>query len=132
MTTLTIAAAIPGFADNAHNWETSENDINFRSSPALAERCTVSFAACELRRFLPRTIGGLEIALAEKPPADASPYIALECRGLDFQYGAFDFKLESPAGLRISGADRNGVINGMYEFLRLQGWDWLEPGARGE
>ncbi|NLE68466.1 MAG: DUF4838 domain-containing protein [Lentisphaerae bacterium] len=132
MTTLTIAAAIPGFADNAHNWETSENDINFRSSPALAERCTVSFAACELRRFLPRTIGGLEIALAEKPPADASPYIALECRGLDFQYGAFDFKLESPAGLRISGADRNGVINGIYEFLRLQGWDWLEPGARGE
>ena len=69
MTTLTIAAAIPGFADNAHNWETSENDINFRSSPELAERCTVSFAACELRRFLPRTIGARMVRFTPLPMA---------------------------------------------------------------
>lgn len=132
MTKLTIAAAFPGFANNAHDWAVSENSINFHKELQLAERCTISFAACELRRFLPRAIKELAVVFAEKPPADGSQYIALECRGEQSRYGAFTFSLEAPAGLRISGADRNGVINGIYEFLRLQGWDWLEPGSRGE
>lgn len=35
-------------------------------------------------------------------------------------------------GLLIRGAGRVGVLYGVYEFLKMQGWRWLEPGTAGE
>ena len=44
-----------------------------------------------------------------------------------------DFLLTPAAnGVLICGNSRKGLLYGVYEFLRLQGWRWYAPGKTGE
>ena len=35
-------------------------------------------------------------------------------------------------GLQIKGGGRAGVLYGVYELLKMQGWRWIEPMDVGE
>lgn len=110
-------------------WADEEEKIDFRAEALIAARCTLSFAATELRRYLSRTIDA-EITFAE------------DYNGTDFAIYLHIAEMDSKAdsfiieplsnGVRISGAGRTGALYGAYEFLRMQGWRWFAPGIEGE
>ena len=111
-------------------WAAAEETVDFRADPAGAARCTLSFAATELKAFLARTLDGAGIAFAAAPrPCD----FLIELQVLEPAGKASAFTLEPRAGgVRITGDGRTGTLFGAYEFLRLQGWRWFAPGPEGE
>ena len=126
---LAIIADYPGAERFWRNWAVGEADIDFRHDLEAARRCTTCYAASELHHFLSKAMPGLRISVGEKKPADC-PYVDLRIEGND-SAGAFELKPEK-GGLRVTGFGRNGLLNGCYELLRIQGWRWLEPGIFGE
>lgn len=110
-------------------WAGSEQEVNFRGDDYAARRCTASFAASELQYFLSRTGKGIRAAIADSVPSKGL-FIELEVTSEDTGGGFRTAPRER--GLLISGHGRGGLLSGTYEFLREQGWRWLEPGARGE
>lgn len=111
-------------------WAESEREVDFRRDSFKANRCTVAFAAMELKHFLARTFPNLQILFDEKVPANEFS-IQLKIQNLSAKPGSFVLE-PVKNGLLIQGQDRAGVLYGVYEFLRLQGWDWFAPGKAGE
>ena len=128
--TLTILLAYPGAQKMWRNWAQEENSIDFRTRILEGERCTASYAALELKTFLNKSMPELEILVTEKTE-DPSPRVEL-CYRYDPAFpGGFELQ-SSASGQRVIGFDRNGLLNGVYELLRIQGWRFLEPGTYGE
>lgn len=110
-------------------WANEEEKIDFRAEPLKAARCTLSFAATELHKYLERTIDA-EIAFAGYYNGkDFAVY--LHVAAMDSKADSFTLEPLSN-GVRISGEGRTGALYGAYEFLRMQGWRWFAPGIEGE
>jgi hypothetical protein len=109
-------------------WANEEAEIDFRRDVTRAQRCTIAFAATELRYYLQRTLPAAEITFGQQAKADAL------CIALHINPGTLDgFSLiPSENGLTISAHNRAGLLYGAYELLRLQGWRWIAPGKAGE
>ena len=129
MSGLTIVLPCKGAGKLWNVWAESEWDIDFRRDRFEAERCTACFAALELKTFLLKMNYQLVVRVAESRPAEGR-FIELRIEGKDTG-GGFRMVPDN-AGVVIAGHDRNGLLNGAYEFLRIQGWRWVEPGQRGE
>jgi hypothetical protein len=112
-------------------WAEAENDIDLRRQARLAGRCAMAFAAMELRRYLARTVPGLEVRFASRPPRDGYALI-LDTVDPDSRADAFSLIPEGGQRLRIIGKGRAGTLFGVYRFLGMQGWRWLAPGDAGE
>lgn len=110
-------------------WSKDEERIDFRCDRLGGDRCSAAFAAAELKKYLELTIAGMKVVIIGQRPA-AGLFIELLIEDTN-SWGGFDW-LPVAGGLSIKGHGRNGLINGIYEFLRRQGWRWLEPGPRGE
>ncbi len=110
-------------------WAESEQEIDFRKDCFKAERCTTAFAALELKSFLGKMNCDFAVHISNKKP-EKKHFIELNIEPQD-SFGGFKL-VPSDNGLLISGHCRNGLLNGIYEFLRMQGWRWLEPGIKGE
>jgi hypothetical protein len=111
-------------------WAQEEAEIDFRREPVRAARCTLAFAATELRHFLGRTLASVDLVLASSP-TPGSTVIELEVE--DAASKDERFRLEPTAdGVRLTGHGRTGVLYAAYELLRLQGWRWYGPGKLGE
>ena len=112
-------------------WAEAEDDIAFHRQARQACRCTLAFAAMELRRYLARTVPGLDIRFAARPPRNG---YALILAAADPGSRAEGFALIPEGGrrLRIVGEGRTGTLFGVYRFLAMQGWRWLAPGDAGE
>ena len=118
MEKLHIVLKYPDSARFWRVWADSENEIDFRHDPETGARCTAAYAASELKYFLNKAMPGLEIGVSETPPADAC-FIELEIRGNDFT-GSFELEPQGN-GIRVTGYGRCGLLNGIYELLRIQG-----------
>jgi hypothetical protein len=111
-------------------WAHEEAQIDFRQDVERAARCTLAFAATELRGYLARTLAEVHITFASQHPATG---FWIELRVLDQTSKDEGFRLEpQPGGLVITGQGRTGTLYGAYEFLRLQGWRWYAPDKTGE
>ena len=126
---LVIVLNFPQAVRYWRNWAIDEQSIDFRKDRAAADRCTTCYAALELSHFLTKAMPELQVTISEKKPADL-PYVELTIEGTD-TIGSFELK-PVKKGLRVIGFGRNGLLNGIYELLRIQGWRWLEPGIFGE
>lgn len=109
-------------------WATSELQTDFNNADD-ATRCTLAYAATELRNFLGRTISGEVVILASA--TKQNPAIILQCvyaseRSCNYQL------IPQDGGVLIRGEGRIGVLYGAYEFLKMQGWRWYQPGVAGE
>ncbi|OQA87198.1 MAG: hypothetical protein BWY31_00910 [Lentisphaerae bacterium ADurb.Bin242] len=127
---LKIVLPFPGME---HSWRTraeEERKIDFRRDPSGAALCTAAYAASELKYFLEKAAPEPEVEITERNPAEPSPFVRLEIEGKDTG-GGFELQPRG-SGLVVKGHGRNGLLNGVYELLRLQGWRWLEPGPYGE
>jgi Domain of unknown function (DUF4838) len=112
-------------------WANEEAAIDFQKEPQRAERCTIAFGAMELKHFLLRTlVGTVTVAFGSQRSDDAFTIRLMIETGAGMP-GGFRLTLE-PGGLTITGYDRAGVLYGVYELLRLQGWRWYAPGKHGE
>ncbi|NLE67366.1 MAG: DUF4838 domain-containing protein, partial [Lentisphaerae bacterium] len=110
-------------------WALAEQAIDFRKDAAEADRCTAAFAALELKTHLAKSDGGLTVVVRQDAPR-AGRFIELAIEPGPADDG---FTLAPRGeGLLVSGHGRKGLLNGVYEVLRLRGWRWLEPGAYGE
>ena len=129
MENLTIVLPYPNASRLWKIWSEAENEIDFRKKQFEANRCTASYAAAELQIFLRKSLSNLKFIVSETIP-ETGPYIELEIKDDDFR-GKFELK-SSGEGIKVIGYGRNGLLNGCYELLRIQGWRWLEPGVYGE
>jgi len=110
-------------------WANEEDKIDFMKEPARAARCTLSFAAVELKDHLSKIIDA-EIVFASQSNGN-DMRIKLDIQDSSSKNGAFIIE-PLANGLIITGLGRAGVLYGTYEFLRIQGWRWLMPGPEGD
>ena len=110
-------------------WANEEDKIDFRAEPLKAARCTLSFAATELHKYLERTIDAEITFAGDYKGKDFAVY--LHAAAMDSKADSFTLEPLSN-GVRISGEGRTGALYGVYEFLRMQDWRWFAPGIEGE
>ncbi len=129
MKDLLIVLSYDGAEKMVPTWAQEEESINFRREHERATRNTVSFAATELKEHLLQCLEGVNIQYGSKVD---SARLCLELKVEDPASKAGEFSLEPiDQGLRIIGCGRAGLLYGVYEFLRMQGWRWYAPGKEG-
>lgn len=111
-------------------WAVEEAAVDFRRDPDRGARCTLAFAATELKHFLTRTIPGITVSFDSGRPS-RTVFIELQVRRPHSKAEAFTLA-PCDNGIVITGEGRTGALYGAYEFLRMQGWRWLAPGPAGE
>lgn len=132
MNTLYLILEYPDARRDWNEWAEDDNRIDFRRcNPMEAARCTAAYAAGELKYFLERADSGLRVEVVSEVPVSA-PSVQLITGQDDASGGGFDLIPGGTARQTVRGHGRNGLLNGVYELLRIQGWRWLEPGVRGE
>jgi len=126
-------------------WAFEEKDIDFCREYDRALRCTMSFAAMELKKFLERTLDGVSVFFLEQQPKHGF-FIDLQVENYTTEKVQKDrlhlakaelqedqYIIEPVnSGVKITGTSRAGLLYGAYEFLKFQGWQWITPGETGE
>lgn len=125
-----IVLSFKGADDSTYSFAVSENEIDFFSSPFEGARCTLSFAATELKKYLSKFLKNSEVKISEKK-LDGAVNIVLDVKSYE---KCGDNYTISPTedGVLIIGDGRSGALYGAYELLKMQGFFWIEPGDRGE
>lgn len=127
---LEILLPFPSAETMTESWAFSEAQIDFRHDPEAGARCTISYAADELRTLCCKWSQTHRFALSRSGTTEKA-VIELHADSLTASGDAYAL-LPQKDGLLIRGAGRVGVLYGVYEFLKMQGWRWLEPGTAGE
>jgi len=109
-------------------WANEENEINFFHEKDRATRCTLSFAATELIKYLPKVINDLEVTVSESLIKNC---VNIELISLSKKSDHFTLN-PIKSGIQIIGNNRAGVLYGVYELLNRQGIYFVEPGTIGE
>ena len=128
-------------------WAIEEERIDWQKDDAGAERCTVAFAATELRKYLALAFPKTKFQFHETMPL-AVPCIIVGPRqrvapvftpasGLaplrDRQsYLKKSAESSGQTCLVLAGGGREGTLYAVYAFLQALGWRWYAPGEAGE
>ncbi len=111
---------------NCEVWANSENSIDFSKDLFEAARCTVCFAASEIKSWLQKA----NIACVYNSGEETDRVIEIELD--DYKSKSEEYTLTpTEKGVKIEGVGRAGVLYGCYEFLKLQGYAWFSPGMTG-
>ena len=111
-------------------WAFEEEGIDFYRDYESGARCTMAFAAVELKRYLSRTLCESDISFSSQRLQEG---FLFELGIVDKASKQDDYTIEPfENGVVITGYGRRGVLYGVYEFLRIQGWQWYAPGNAGE
>ncbi len=129
MKDILIVLPFDGAEKRVPTWALEEEKIDFRIEHEKAARNTISFAATELKEYLLQSLSEAEIQYGSKINR-AKFCIELGVEDTASKAGEFSLELTDD-GLRISGSGRAGLLYGVYEFLRMQGWRWVAPGETG-
>ena len=124
-----IVLPYTGAVKNTELWAQSEDTICFEKDIYEGARCTVSFAAYEVKHFLEKIM-----------PEDTVSYAETVGKGFNIVLHLLSDESKSEEycliplenGIMIEGVGRAGVLYGAYEFLKLQGFRWFYPGESGE
>ena len=125
-----IILHFPEAEKNTEIWAKEEGGIDFRNEHEIAARCTIAFAATELKNYLVRTLNEVNAEFSSECKEDAF--------NIDLKIGSYISQSQCFSiypmdnGMEIEGEGRIGLLYGGYEFLRMQGWRWLSPGKAGE
>ncbi len=111
---------------NCEVWANSENSIDFYKDLFEAARCTVCYAASELKAWLQKV--NIECFYNSDKAAD---YV-IELKIEDYTSASEEYTLTPTAGgVKIFGKGKAGVLYGCYELLKMQGFRWYAPGITG-
>lgn len=142
---LTIVLPYPGAERQTPYWARGEDQIDWQRGGLAAERCTVAFAAVELRDRLLRMWSKRKIVFGARIPATGKVVVigvsatikkrlglALEGIPTDPQgYVMRSVKIATQT-LVLAGAGREGALYSAYAWLEALGWRWQHPGSSGE
>lgn len=142
-TTLTLVLPYADAARQTPYWARGEEQIDWNLGGPEAERCTVAFAAIELRDHLARTVPGLNIVLSDELPANGPTIIVGPVATLQEKLGVTLADVPGdPQGyvlrslrddcLVLAGGGREGTLYAVYAWLDRLGWRWHTPGPQGE
>lgn len=109
-------------------WAFEEKEINFEKENERAQRCTVSFGATELVKYLEKMCFSAVITSKKK---ENHINITLKCGEKEKTDCSFKLIPEKD-GFCIFANSRTGVLYGCYEFLKIQGVRWYAPGENYE
>lgn len=124
-----IVLPYTGAVKNAELWAQSEDTICFETDFFEGARCTVSFAAYEVKHFLEKIMPKDTVSYAETVGEGFNIVLHLQSdESKSEEYRLIPLK----NGIMIEGVGRAGVLYGAYEFLKLQGFRWFYPGESGE
>ena len=120
---LCIVVPFENASKNVPIWAKDENKINFRTDDTLAVRCTLSFAAMEIKEHLSLFFPDIEVYFSESPTGDMCIKFAMT------ENSKRDSFILSPFenGVEIIGNGRTGALYGAYEILKMQGIRWVSP-----
>ncbi len=111
---------------NCEVWANSETAIDFANDLFESARCTVCFAASEIKTWLQKA----NIKCVYNAVGNFDSIIKLEIE--DYASKSEEYTLVPCAdGVKIKGVGKAGVLYGCYEFLKLQGYAWYSPGMTG-
>ena len=143
---LTIVVPYPDAGRLTTYWATTEDQIDWEHPGLDTERCTVAFAATQLREYLARTAPSWTFCYGETVPKEG-PVIVIAPAGtirghLGMTIDAVPpdpqsylirtlLKQDRPV-LVLAGGGREGVLYAAYTYLAELGWRWYEPGKSGE
>ena len=129
---IAIKLAYTNVSKMCETWATEEDRIDFSEETDRADRCTICFAAFELKRFLNLCLEDARIiytSLDTETEADCTIRLLLR----PFHENTESYRLAPTVnGVDIVGCGRIGVLYGAYEFLKLQGYRWFAPGKFDE
>lgn len=120
---LCIAVPFENASRNVPIWAKDENKIDFRSDDKLAVRCTLSFAAMEIKEHLSLFFPDIDVYFSESRTKDMCIKFAM------VKNSKSDSFILSPIenGVEIIGSGRTGALYGAYEILKEQGIRWVSP-----
>lgn len=145
-TRLTLVLPYADAARQTPYWARGEEQVDWSRGGMTAERCTVAFAAVELRDHLLRTQPKLKISFSEQLPVAGPAVVLGPARTIKARLGLSmtgvpadpqGFVLRSiTAGRRthlvLAGGGREGTLYAAYAWLHELGWRWQAPGPAGE
>ncbi len=111
-----------------NKWANGENYVNWRKDFYEGTRCTIAYAAVELRNFLQQLIENGEIYFSSIANGDINIYLDAEKE--QGKTGIFSL-IPCDNGIKIIGKDRVGTLYGVYELLKMQGFRWFTPSGFG-
>lgn len=140
---LTLVLPYAGADQQTPYWARGENEIDWNRGGPETERCTVAFAAVELRDHLLRTVRNLEIVFRAEPPTRGEAIVIGPASTLRERLGVkvpavpadpqgFVIRSLRRNRLVLAGGGREGTLYAVYAWLEELGWRWQEPGAAGE
>lgn len=107
----------------------SEREVDFEKDFEEATKVTVTFAATELKRYLEKVLKETDIQYVNQESDGL--FVKLEVVSSNCEED--DYRLiPRENGIVIRGNGRSGVLYGVYEFLKIQGFRWFAPGEVGE
>jgi len=145
--TIFIALPYPGAEKSTDYWAIGEDQVDDWDHEGLqAERCTVAFAATELKRFLEQTTPGIEFRFTERPPERGMVIVVGPASRVSHFFGFEEapvlpedpqayaiYSLRRGGGtLLLTGSGRQGTLYAVYDYLSQLGWRWYAPGPMGE
>ncbi len=143
-TRIAICLPYPGAAGATEAWASGEREVAWRQEGEAEERCTVSFAAVELRDALRRSVKNHDFHFSDRLPADGPAILVGPVERLSRHFpgvteppSSTDIQIVSRlnAGrqlLVLAGADRRAALYAVYRYLEELGWRWYAPSVHGE
>ncbi len=130
MKKINIVVNYKGIEEEYNNWSNEEDFIDWAHDHYKATRCTVSYAATELKAYLSRVLNDAEITYSSVAKNDFYNIFLIA----ETEEGKEDEYTLKPVsnGLEIIGKTRVGVLFGSYELLRMQGIRWFTPQIEGD
>jgi hypothetical protein len=142
-TTLTIVLPYAGADLQTPYWSRGEDQVDWDAGGPDADRCTVAFAAVELRDHLVRTVPQCTIVFSAVLPAAGRAIVLGPAATLQTQLGLTVKDVPADAQgyvirtirknrLVLAGGGREGTLYAVYAWLGELGWRWQTPGPAGE
>ncbi len=125
-----VAIVLPyADAEKAPYYAGAEAGVDFIRDPFSATRCTLCFAATELKRYL-GAMGLADVCFsAGEQVGHFSIFLSADREdGREAPY----WMTPLSSGVRLTGETRVGALYAAYEFLKMQGIRWYFPGPDGE
>jgi hypothetical protein len=137
----------PGSHNLTRYWAIGEDQIDWQKDGADAERCTVAFAATELKKYLSLTYPNSTFEFQETLPAEGPTIVVGPLKtiqralplaaGLPQPTNRQSYLIQTHEWrgrklLLLSGGSREGTLYAVYGYLQELGWRWYAPGDDGE
>ena len=143
---LTIVLPYAGAELQTPYWARGEDQIDWNRGGMAAARCTVAFAAVELRDRLLRMWPKRRINFSAQIPDTGAAIVLGVSATINKRFGLVLDKVPTdPQGyvirsvkaakqtfLMLSGRGREGTLYAVYAWLEELGWRWQNPGVAGE